>query len=376
MHLPHLHRQALARLHRMACLPAGGVQRIEPLLQALRPVVAFDFGGFLYPGMDGQLQAHLQDGPLHAVLADSFDPRILRSESQVLVRSSHDFAGAARHEHGPLLLRELVKVPASEFQRSDFYNVVARPGGGTEYLKLVLRTPQGVGLGALFLFREAASPWFTTDDVAALAQLEPLLARILQDGELDSANSMVLADGMLVVSSSGGPRWTTPEAEALLGMAFGWRWRRGADLPPALQELVRRVQGPGSLLPALELRTSQGWFSLRATLLAARDEWNSSATSGSGCHAVALHITRRVPRDARLLAALETLELPPRQHEMGWWLAQGLSESQIALRMGISLNTAVYHRRQLYNRLGVANKDTLLLKMFQSYASGQLNSGS
>jgi len=52
---------------------------------------------------------------------------------------------------------QLIKVPAREFQRSDFYNVVARPGGGTEYLKLVLRTPQGVGMGALFLFREAAS---------------------------------------------------------------------------------------------------------------------------------------------------------------------------------------------------------------------------
>jgi DNA-binding CsgD family transcriptional regulator len=75
---------------------------------------------------------------------------------------------------------------------------------------------------------------------------------------------------------------------------------------------------------------------------------------------VALHITRRMARGARLLSALQALGLPRRQQELAWWLARGLSESQIAERMGISANTVVYHRRQLYNRLGLQGRQELL----------------
>jgi DNA-binding CsgD family transcriptional regulator len=75
---------------------------------------------------------------------------------------------------------------------------------------------------------------------------------------------------------------------------------------------------------------------------------------------VALHITRRMARGARLLSALQALGLPRRQQELAWWLARGLSESQIAERMGISANTVVYHRRQLYMRMGAASREDLL----------------
>ena len=350
-------RQALARLQRMACLEAGGVQLIEPLLQELRKVVHFDFGGLLYPGGDGALAAYAQ-GPLRDVVTDSFDPRILHSERLVLGRSSHDFAGAVRHEYGPKLLRELVKVPLREFQRSDFYNVVARPGNAMEYMKLVLRTPQGTGVGAVFLFREAASPWFTADDVAALARLEAHLARALQAGEHDAEDSEVHSQGVLVATPEGRPLWISPEAQALLPLAFGWRWRwqGGNELPPALMELVRRLNAPPErmALPAMELRMAQGWFSLRATRMA--------AATGTR-RAVALHITQRVARGVGLLSALQALDLPQRQHELAWWLARGLPESQVAQRMGISFNTAVYHRRQLYNRLGVMGREELLRRL-------------
>ncbi len=341
----------------MASLDTGGVQLIEPLLRELRQVVNFDFGGLLYPGDDGELSAYAE-GPLRTVVTDSFDPRILRSEHQVLVRSSHDFAGAVRHEHGPKLLRELVAVAKAEFHRSDFYNVVARPGDAMEYMKLVLRTPHGKGVAAVFLFREAASPWFTADDVAVLARLENHLARVLQNGEQDATESEVHSQGVLITTPQGRPLWISPEAEMLMPLAFGWRWRTGSALPSALLELLRRLNTPADKvdlatmeLPCMELRTAQGRFSLRATRMAAATGLRQ---------AVALHVTRRVARGHRLLSALQALDLPQRQHEMAWWLARGLSEPQIAQRMKISINTAVYHRRQLYNRLGVMGRGELM----------------
>lgn len=352
-------RHALARLHRMASLEAGGVQLIEPLLQELRRVVGFDFGCMLYPGADGELMNYAQE-PMQSVAQDYFDARILRSERQVLVRSPRDFGETVRHEHGPRLMREQMVVSMAEMQRSDYYEAVMRATGAKDYMSLALRTPQGVGLGVIHLFRDSAAPDFTPQDAALVARLEAHLARALQDGERDAQGSEVHSQGVLVATPQGRLMWISPEAEALMPLAFGWGWRRGAQLPPALQELLRRLNArrPEEMaLPTLELFTAQGWFSLRATHLAPAPQARQDR------QAVALHITRRVARGVRLLSTLQKLGLPQRQHELAWWLARGLPESQIAQRMGISLNTAVYHRRQLYNRLGVMGRDELLAQI-------------
>lgn len=352
-------RHALARLHRLASLQAGGMQLIEPVLQELRRVVGFDFGCMLYPGSDGQLMNYAQE-PMQSVTRDYFDARILRSERRVLVRSPRDFGEVVRHEHGPRLMREQLAVPMTELLRSDYYDAVMRATGARDYMSLVLRTAQGTGLGVIHLFREGAAPDFTPQDAALVARLEAHLARALQDGERDAQDSEVHSQGVLVATPQGRLMWVSPEAEALMPLAFGWHRRGSTQLPPALQELLRRLhaQRPEEMaLPTMELLTAQGWFSLRATHLAPAPQARQDR------QAVALHITRRVARGVRLLSALQRLSLPQRQHELAWWLARGLPESQIAQRMGISLNTAVYHRRQLYNRLGVMGRDELLAQI-------------
>ena len=346
---------ALARLHGMASLEVGGMQLIGPLLAELRQVVGFDFACMLYPGSGGELLNYAQE-PMQSVAADYFDARILASERRVLVRSPRDFGEAVRHEHGPRLLREQLAVSMAELLRSDYYGAVMQPTGARDHMSLVLRTPQGAGLAVIHLFRDAVAPWFAPHDVALLARLEPHLARILQDGEHDAEGSEVRSEGVLIATLEGRPLWMSSEAEALLPLAFGWRWRRGAELPPALRELLRRLLAPPEQLelPAMELRNAQGCFSLRATRMAA-------ATGDR--QAASLHITQRVARGVGLLSALQALDLPQRQHELAWWLARGLPESQVAQRMGISFNTAVYHRRQLYNRLGVMGREELLAKL-------------
>ncbi|MEZ5606742.1 MAG: helix-turn-helix transcriptional regulator [Burkholderiaceae bacterium] len=71
---------------------------------------------------------------------------------------------------------------------------------------------------------------------------------------------------------------------------------------------------------------------------------------------------RHAPRVRRYAAAGAPGRAWParRQAELAWWLARGLPESRIAERMGISVNTVVYHRRQLYTRMGVVRRDELL----------------
>jgi DNA-binding CsgD family transcriptional regulator len=343
----------MARLQHMARMDAGGPSMIGPLLQALHGVMGFDSSAYMYPADADELAVHMEVPTVQAVVADYFDPRILRSEREVLVRSSRDFEDAVRHEQGPQLLEQLVRVPLAQLQRSDFYNVVMRPMGVADCMSVVLRTAQGKGIGTLKFYREAASPAFGSTDAALLARLEPYLAQILQDAERDPGDDGgAYRQGLLITTLQGRLLWLSPEAQALLPLAFGWRWRRGAGLPEEIRALLQRMQLDQPLAPpARDLRTAHGDFSMRATRM-------KSAT-GMG-EAVAISIQQRVPREARLQALLQAQRLSQRQQELAYWLALGLPEAQVATRMDISANTVVYHRRQLYNSLGVQDRRGLL----------------
>ncbi|WP_300615858.1 helix-turn-helix transcriptional regulator [Dokdonella sp.] len=364
-------QQAIARLHQMACLDFSGPQLVASVLHELRRVVAFDSGGYFHPGDGGLLDAYLESPAVQAVMPDYFDPRILRSESRILCRSLLSFTDIARYQRGPWALEpgQILTVPRAALYRSEYYEAIMRPADLSTWVAMVLCTPQGRGLGLLTLYRNTGAPPFAREEVDTLARLEACLARALQPGELDADDSEVQSSGLLVVTREGRLLWISPEAEHLLPLAFGWRWRAvgaaaasaGGPLPQVLQRLlhqlrwVRRGKTDASL-PQMEWHNASGWFSLRATQL--------TAAGGEPLEdAVALHITRRVARGTRLLAALQPLALSGRQHEMAYWMARGCAESQIAMRMGISAPTVVYHRRALYERLQVQDRQGLLTRL-------------
>ena len=354
MPLSRIQRHALARLHQLACLDVSGPQLIEPLLHELHHLIAFETSGYFHPGSDGMLDAYVEPSLARDLMHLYFEPQVMASEHKVIRRSAHDFAAAVRHDHGPQVMEQLITVTVGELLRSDFYNLALRQVELLDCLSLVLRTPQGAGVGVLKLYRGPRAPRFGVHEVAQLARLEPWLARILQPGELDAQGSVVHDSAMLVATPQGRLLWTSPQAERLMALAFGPRWYRRSELPPALQALLRRLehtrQGGAQALPQLDLRNASGTFSLRATQMA--------EAQGEG-RAVGVHITQRVPLVAHLLPALRALGLPQRQHELAYWLARGLPEEQIAARMGISANTATYHRRQIYTRLGVQSRKEL-----------------
>lgn len=349
----HLDR-TLLQLRQMARMDAGGPQQIAPVLRALQGVIGFDSGGYLYRRSDGDLDMHMENPATRAVMPSYFEPSVLRSEQQVMQRSSRLFDEALRCERGVQMQHDLVKVPVSELRRSDYYNAVLRPGEVEVGMKLPLRARDGRGIGILWLYRRDGERHFSGADAAALGRLEAHLARALQSADGDAQDADVCGQGLLVVTPMGRPLWIEPGTEELLEQAFGWRWRGCCgELPPDLQVLVQRLFLPeaDAPLPQLDFRNAYGRFSMRATHLTGR--------AGAG-DAVAIHVTRRLSSGARLLEQLRPLALPQRQHELAYWLARGLSEPQIAARMGISPNTVVYHRRQLYARMEVANREKLL----------------
>lgn len=368
MPLTRAQQRAIARLQQMACLDFNGPQLIEPVLHELHDLISFDSGAYFHPDDRGGMDAYLEPSMGRDTIHTYFDPQVMASERKVMRRSAHHFADAVRFDHGAQGLEQLLAVPVNELLRSEFYNVTLRPVEVFDLLSLVLRTPQGKGLGTLKLYRSRALSRFTAEDLAMLGRLEMWLARILQPGELDAQDSVVHDSAMLVLTPQGRVLWTSPHANQLLAQAFGPSWHRRSELPPALQALLQRLHfaqhsagghsaGMAAALPQLSLRNASGWFTLRATQMA--------AAAGEG-RAVGIQITQRISRPAHLLPILRALNLPQRQHEMTYWLARGLPEAQIAERMGISTNTATYHRRQIYSRLGVLNRQELQARLWGS----------
>lgn len=353
MSTQHPFNRTLAQLRQMARMDAGGPQQIVPVLRELHRLIGFDSGGYLYRRSDGELDIHMENPATSATMPAYFEPGVLRSEQQVMRRSSRLLDEALRRERGVQMQHELVKVPLPELRRSDYYNAVLRPGEVEMGMKLPLRTPGGQGIGILWLYRRDGDRRFSDEDGATLARLETALARALQPGDLDARDADVQGQGLLIVSPMGKPQWIAPGTEALLAQAFGWRWRGCAcALPSELQLLVQQLflPVPDEPLPRTAFRNAWGWFSLKASHLA--------GAGGQG-DAAAIHITRRAVGGTRLLACVQRLDLPPRQRELAYWLARGLPESQVAGHMGISPNTVVYHRRQLYAALGVASRQGL-----------------
>jgi DNA-binding CsgD family transcriptional regulator len=366
MSSPRIQQQAMARLQQMACLDFNGPELIEPVLHELHRLISFDTGVYFHPDASGALDAYIEPSVAREWMHRYFDPHMVALEHEVVSYSSHDFAAAVRHQHGVLVMEQLICVSRNEFIRSDFYNQVARPSELQDFLSLVLRTPQGQGVGSIKLCRKPGAPRFAPEDLAMLAQMGPWLARILRPGEMDAQGSVMAESAMLVTTPCGRLLWSSPQADRLLALAFGLRWYRRSELPPALRvllERLRHVELESTLLPPLpqlDLENASGWFSLRATRMA--------DAAGEG-RAVGIHITHWVPRVTHLLSSLRALELPQRQCELAYWLARGLPEDQIAARMGISANTATYHRRQVYTRLGVRNRKEMQAFFFEQKLS-------
>lgn len=348
---------AIVQLRHLACLDATGPESIALVLRELHHVIGFDSGCFIHPGAGEEVDVYMENPALRAAVPDYFDPRILHSEMQVLHRSSRQFSETLHRERGVQRLHQLAKVPLPELLRSDFYNVVLRPGDVGDALSLSLRTHEGYGVGVLKLYRRGWQHPFSDEDATALGQLEALLAHALHPHPATVADSEACGHGLLVVSPEGHIHWLSPEVRKLLALAFGAHWRDGA-LPDGMRLLLQRLfqtnaSDAQTPLPQLTLRNAHGHFQLRASQLAG----TNSET------AAAIHITRRLPRGLLLLERLGRLGLPRRQCELAYWLERGLPEARIAERLGVSLNTTIYHRRQLYNRLGVGNRPELIARL-------------
>jgi DNA-binding CsgD family transcriptional regulator len=108
--------------------------------------------------------------------------------------------------------------------------------------------------------------------------------------------------------------------------------------------------------PVLRRRSSWGEFVLRAY-------WLDTPQAEAFSRFIGITIERREPLSLGLWRTIEALPLSRREKQVCLLLARGHDTANAARAMGVSEHTAVSHRRNLYNKLGVANRLMLIERL-------------
>ncbi|MFT3755390.1 MAG: helix-turn-helix transcriptional regulator [Pseudoxanthomonas sp.] len=348
-------KRAAAQIRSLASLETGGPGVLPLLLRQLGHLLAFDNAAYYWLDEHGQPQMHAEDPAVMALVPLYLDQRMQAAEREVV----RPVEAVLREDFGPRLSEELMTVPHRQFLRSTYHNELLRPVGIDDCVNLVLRHPDGRPMGALKLYRNAHWPGFRREELGDLARLEPFLANALRLRAAPAGNDDALHErALLLANPAGRLLWLSAGADALMARAFGTAWRRASgELPSPLREVARRLDAARRGLdvaapPRLQWRHGLGTFVAEA-------RWMEAASHGDDGDNIAIELEHHLPRRLRMTQHLSRLELPARQFEIACWLTGTHSEPQIAGKLGISLNTLVYHRRRLYERLDVYSREQL-----------------
>ena len=348
-------RKALQRIRRLACLDISGPQLAPLLLRELRDVLYFDSAGYFWRNEHGATDLFMDDQAVIDLLPLYMDDYIQKAERE----AGRSFEEGLREDFGPIRTEQMIKLPLRQFLRHDYYNLILRPMGLNQCASLVPRLAGGRPTGALKLYRRDPRHHFTDDEMRLFGAQERYLADVLDHTAAGHEQDLV-NDAILVATLDGELQWISDQARQILSLAFSSRWHQhSSNLPGMLRFLLKKLSQlsngrEAQGLPHAAITTPHGRFVFKARLMV--------STTGQD-NVAGIRVEHHRPRHLRVLEALRDMRLPPQQSETFYWLSQGFSEQDIAQRMQISINTVVYHRRQLYARFGAANRRELLSQL-------------
>lgn len=365
--------RASARIRQLAALDISGPQLAPLLLQELRVLLPFEIGIYTHTAADGSYHYFVDEAHAAKQLTpQSVDPRYVVLENEVL-RSAAD---SVFYEFGPTPMAEQLRVPRSEFLQHPFYTEALRPAGGDDGVRFLPRQRNGQPVGRLLLGRDSRKHHgqvISRVDLQPMARVQHWIAHALEPRpatptlEYDSREA-----ALLVVGGDLRLQHLSPNAERLITLAFGNRWRYHGAIPEELLRMLRSIRQidhaePPTHPPALDKISPWGRFNFRAYILDATPE-NAMEQISTSNHVIAygITVTHAVPVALRLIEAVRRTQLTSRQTEICYWLARGESHREIAARCSISINTAIYHSRQIYAKFNASNRNELVASLFAS----------
>ncbi len=208
-------------------------------------------------------------------------------------------------------------------------------------------------IGQLSIYRPVEAQPFTGDEAAALRDVLHYLGRALVATPYvrsTLAAEQTAEEAMAVLDENGEVIFADDAWMRLTRLARGEPIAPGhaRDEPKALREFLRGVV---TAIRAAKksmhiVHSAWGQFAFRHHELA----------GVSGTTATALVVSRLAEASVRLTEGAARLELSSQQREVALMIALGLTNAEIADKLSVSVNTAGYHVKQVFVKLGVHDR--------------------
>lgn len=260
------------------------------------------------------------------------------------------------------------------FYRSDYYNLIWRHLDVHRALYAVIRE-RGRALGQLSLYRTSKDPPFTLLERDQLACVIHYIAHGLSAApkRTDDWKGLVqdaeAASGLVILDRNGKLVHTSAEGRRLLFLAAYPRISPATiggsinDVPLTLTSLCtnlgRVFRGEAAPPPVWHMHNAWGKFVFRAYCMV--DDPNADDAL------IGVTVQHRESPPLSLMRAMKTVHLSAKQKEVVLLLARGHSHQEIAREMNVSLNTANYHMKQVYDKLDAHDRGEVLQKLLAKH---------
>lgn len=328
-------------LRQLCSLGLPGPLLLPSLLPVLRELVPASHAGFFFCDDAGNITNLYAERMLSPQAMATFHDR----------HSQHQFRQQYLQRVGARRPVSRRSVPRDE-DTGGYREDVLGPLQIAHFLYAIVRH-RGRALGQLSLYRGEADPAFTEADEDTLAGVLHYLGEALavpapkaglQEG------GQVVEEGLAVLDEAGRELYADEHWPRLVRLAQG-QAIAPATARQASDTLPRFVAGVLATLanaPQAVHRVESGWgqFSFHRHAL----------HSAQGQAAVALRVSRLAAEPLRLAQGAAAAGLSPQQREVAVLMAQGHGNAAIAERLGVSINTANYHVRQVFTKLDVHDR--------------------
>jgi len=326
-------------LRQLCRLGLPGPLLLPTLLPALRQVVPASHAGFFFCDERGSI-------------LNLYAERLLPPGDMAAYHDRHNDQQFRRQ----YLARVAAPSPVShrsvsaEEREGTYYREVLAPLGIAHFLYGIVRY-RGRVVGQLSLYRGPDEPAFGAHDATQLADVLHYLGEALAVPALNllrDVQEQTIEEAIAVLDASGRELFADAGWHRLIRMAHGNAIAPAAalherdTLPQFLQAVMAAVLNAPQAIH--QVHTHWGRFAFRRHDLQARQD---------GSPAVALVLARLAAEPLRLAQGAAVLGLSPQQREVALLMALGRSNADIAEQMGLTLNTASYHVKQVLARLGV-----------------------
>lgn len=355
----------IAYIRQLCCMGFGSQLIMPRLLQALRSLVASDSAGFFWIDARGDMRNFYAERALSPQATAAFQRHYDRGD----VPFRRMFLSRANAAEPVSAISVGVQL-----ERTDYYQNVLRELEAYHVLHAIVRDPVR-GFGQLSLYRSRRAPSFSAADLQAIKGVLHYIAHAIAQSARswdEAPERLQFVDSdietLLIVRSDGEIQHASGAGRNLLLMAAGENVNPAtiagaasgakALLERLCREIVGIYRGRDTAPPRYFIENGWGRFTLRTYAI---------SDNPLACDALfGVHIIRQEPLLLKLAESIRSFPISPQQGEVALLLAQGFSNTDIAERMNVSLNTASYHVKQLFAKLDVHSRQEAILRLTET----------